>query len=88
MRLPGLREGLVTEFGLGVLWFISGILILSIISEWFYSKAIKVSRGVDGLYGPCAAYRVWRLWDTEDEGYVFFLKLPSYDWLMDECNAR
>lgn len=74
-------DGLVlTDYlGLGVLWLTGGILIMSMISEWFYSKAIKVERRVNGLY-LMPPFRVWCLFDRRDEGYVFILKLPSWAW--------
>ncbi len=65
---------------------------MSIISEWFYSKAVTVGEG------ECLPeFKVWclirRLSDPrspggEFRGYSFFLKLPSYAWEMDECNGR
>ena len=81
------------ELGLGVLWFISGILILSIITDWFYSKAILAGYGYD-----LPEYKVWCLIRRVDGlgdppqgkfvGYYFYLKLPSYDWQRDELNDR
>ena len=73
--------------GLGVLWLTGGILIMSMISEWFYSKAIKVTRQVNGLY-PIRPFKVWCLFDRGEEGYVFILKLPSWTWAFEHEDRR
>ena len=68
---------------MGVFWFITGILVLSIISEWFHSKAVCVEEG-----RTIPDFRVWQLVHITDPhgevlDTVFFLKLPSYSWEHD-----
>ncbi len=83
----------MTELGLGGLFLIGGILIMSIICEWFYSKAVIVGEGecIPEFRVWCLARRVRGTGNPpmgEFDGYEFFLKLPSYTWELDELDGR
>ena len=76
------------NFGLVVVWLIAGILLMSMLSEWFYSKAILFPE-----WSEAPPFKFWCLLRRVDDrgrfnGYVFLLKLPSYAWELDACNNR